>query len=149
MERARYMSLFEDLNAMSSEDIQLILDDQKDLYTSDELKLLQEELIRRNQITLEKKRSLVPNVISCVKCNGPVSSSSEACDYCGCAIDIDEIATLPWEIYNNKEQSSTENLLMAKDKFSKYGMDNVASEIEEIIESRNTDYNKSNPSTPY
>jgi len=77
-------SFTNDIKKMSIDDIELILEDQLDMYNKDEINLLKEELKRRKE--LEEAQSL-NRVIRCIKCDGENLLSDEACKYCGYKIN--------------------------------------------------------------
>lgn len=133
------MSLLDDMKNMTTEEIVLIIEDQADLYSKEELELFSNELKNRQEKELLERKSRLPNEIRCVKCGGSNSPSAEICEFCGCRIPIEEILDLPWEIYNNKEQYSTMELQTASKVFENYGQNDISFKINNYINNDDSD----------
>ncbi len=72
----------QELNNLTKDDIELILSDQKELYSEEEILIIEEthKLLIEKEI-LDKINSR-PEEISCPKCDGTNSSKSDKCQYC-------------------------------------------------------------------
>jgi ribosomal protein L40E len=88
------MSFLDETKQMTTEDIELILEDQTQLYSKEEIELLKDELSSRQKEELVEKKSMLPKEIECPKCEGINPSSNENCQFCGYKIGdaIEEIA---------------------------------------------------------
>lgn len=73
---------FEELKKLSVEDITLILQDQADLYSEEELAELKEwqQILSGNRNT--HRSNAKPLTIKCPKCDGPNHSANTRCVYC-------------------------------------------------------------------
>ena len=71
--------MFRKWNDLSLEDVDLILNDQKDLYTTQELAELRE--YRKHLVY--NKRMGQSDAIPCPKCDGPNAISNTKCEFCG------------------------------------------------------------------
>ncbi len=84
-------SFIDELQKYSADDLRLILNTQQDLYSTEELKLIEEQL--ENRIQQDKKdeenfiQEHLPNEITCPKCDGINPFENEKCCYCGHAFD--------------------------------------------------------------
>ena len=81
------MIKFSELKSLSVDDIDLILKDQKDLYSQEEiaeLKEFREYLVKQGQkAQANEKQSRRLKTIICPKCDGENDSSNTHCTYCG------------------------------------------------------------------
>lgn len=84
------MSLLDELKEMTTQDINLILCDQKDLYTEFELEIINAEMENRKINELSKKVFKLPKELKCKKCDGLISSKNSICQFCGHKINLDE-----------------------------------------------------------
>lgn len=94
--------LLSKIRELSTDEIELILKDQKDLYTEEEFKLIHLEYekrfelfnfeyekhkfdkIKRAKEELNKDVNInIPEEINCLKCDGIISSSDAVCKFCG------------------------------------------------------------------
>lgn len=85
MDTAEFLSL-------SIDDIELILKDQRDLYSDDELAFLEKRLAElyseneraykeQKKLTLEARRKHIPTIV-CPMCDGENPSTNQVCQYC-------------------------------------------------------------------
>lgn len=74
-------NLLDEIEQMPDDELELIFDEQKDLYTAEELRLIELELDRRGLYTIP------PNEIPCQKCDGINPYEYKKCKYCGAVID--------------------------------------------------------------
>lgn len=84
------MKLQDELKGLSSDDLALILKDQKDMYSSEELEEINEMLIQQKSKEDEYCKSLLPEEIVCHKCDGINSFSADVCKYCGVKLKKDD-----------------------------------------------------------
>lgn len=91
-----------------ADDLRLILNTQQDLYSPDELKLIEEQL--ENRINQDKKdeeefiKKHLPDEIPCPKCDGVNPFENEKCCYCGHTFDKSKYYNIN---YYRQEESET------------------------------------------
>jgi predicted nucleic acid-binding Zn ribbon protein len=75
----------QELNSLSIENIKLILVDQQNLYTPEEISQLQERLqyLINRQDKTEQQPKTKPKQFNCPKCGAPNKSVNTICPYCG------------------------------------------------------------------
>ena len=84
-------TFIKELQQYSADDLRLIINTQQDLYSSEELKLIEEQL--RNRVKQDKKdeedfiQQHLPNEITCPKCDGINPFENEKCCFCGHIFD--------------------------------------------------------------
>lgn len=104
--------LIEDLQHYSTEDLRLILNTQQDLYSPDELKLIEEQL--ENRINQDKKdeeefiKNHLPNEITCPKCDGVNPFENEKCCYCGHIFDKSKYYNVNYYLQEESEAAAEE-----------------------------------------
>ena len=87
------MNFFEEINDYTLEELEEIIEEQKELYTEEEfnqLKQRYEELSETQSTNIEyetEKTYLLPDEIHCEKCDAPSPSSNETCPFCGHKFD--------------------------------------------------------------
>ena len=94
-------SFINEIKDYSAEEIRLILSEQKDLYTPDEIeqlrRLLREKTIQASRPCSEETKEASPSgykpsalrTIYCQKCGGPKSGTSDICRFCGAVLRLD------------------------------------------------------------
>ncbi|MCL2082035.1 MAG: hypothetical protein FWH04_02195 [Oscillospiraceae bacterium] len=80
-----------EVKALSNDDIEIILSDQGDLYSDEEVEILSNELVRRREEAEIIRISKIPDIIKCLKCDGPISKLEKECPFCEAKIDISKI----------------------------------------------------------
>ena len=79
--------LREEAASYSDEDLELILETQKDLYEPEELALLGEELQKRQDKRQERILARLPKKIVCPKCDGMNPFENDVCQFCASPLD--------------------------------------------------------------
>lgn len=101
-------TFLKELQQYSADDLRLILNTQQDLYSPDELKLIEEQL--ENRINQDKKdeeefiKKHLPDEIPCPKCDGVNPFENEKCCYCGHTFDKSKYYNIN---YYRQEESET------------------------------------------
>lgn len=101
-------TFLKELQQYSADDLRLILNTQQDLYSPDELKLIEEQL--ENRINQDKKdeeefiKKHLPDEIPCPKCDGVNTFENEKCCYCGHTFDKSKYYNIN---YYRQEESET------------------------------------------
>ncbi len=104
-------SFIDELQQYSADDLRLILNTQQNLYSTEELNLIENQLQKR--IHQDKKdeedfiQQHLPNEITCPKCDGVNSFENEKCCYCGHVFDKRK--------YYNKDYYLQEDLEIAEE----------------------------------
>ncbi|MCL2019176.1 MAG: hypothetical protein FWG70_05380 [Oscillospiraceae bacterium] len=80
-----------EMKKMSADDIELILSDQKELFTDDEIQMLVNELPRKLEQKKIDNEKIIPDIIKCPKCDAPTPTSESKCKYCEYKLDITKI----------------------------------------------------------
>ena len=74
-----------DIEALSIQDIELILNDQRELYTEEELELLEHRLQELNGTLSAQNEEELPTVLVCPKCGVRIEDETQThCEYCMC-----------------------------------------------------------------
>lgn len=90
-----------EIEEYSSEELELIYETQKDLYTVEEMTLIKERLEIYEKAEKEKIEKMLPKEIKCHKCDGPNLFENDECIFCGAKLDKDKYYSL--EYYKNKD----------------------------------------------
>lgn len=105
-------SFVDDLKQYSADDLRLILNTQQDLYSPDELKLIEEQL--ENRIIQDKKdeeefiEKHLPDEITCPKCDGVNTFENEKCCYCGHTFDKSKYYNVNYYLQDDSESAEEE-----------------------------------------
>ena len=101
-------SFIDELKQYSADDLRLILNTQQNLYSSDELKLIETQLEKRIEQDKKDEEDFIqqhlPNEISCPKCDGVNPFENEKCCYCGHTFDKSKYYNIN---YYRQEESET------------------------------------------
>lgn len=116
------MSFTDEIKSYSTDDLELIIATQKDLYTHEEMVQLKQQLKNKRMEEIEarkaeakekEKRILInlPDTITCQKCGGPNSFDNIVCNYCGVNLDKRPFYIDPTDLEDDtqNEQLKTEN----------------------------------------
>lgn len=71
-----------ELKTYSLDDLKLIYETQKDLYTEEEMELIKKRIDFLENPPRKKKRTSI-----CPKCDGPNPYTNDVCDFCGAVLD--------------------------------------------------------------
>lgn len=105
-------SFVDDLKQYSADDLRLILNTQQDLYSPDELKLIEKQL--ENRIIQDKKdeeefiKKHLPDEITCPKCDGVNPFENEKCCYCGHIFDKSKYYNVNYYLQEESEAAAEE-----------------------------------------
>lgn len=77
----------EEIKNCPLEELELIYETQKDLYTSEEMELISEKINKIRKAEAERINEMLPSEINCPKCDGPNPFSNDVCEFCGHKID--------------------------------------------------------------
>ena len=84
-------SFADEIKQYSADDLRLILNTQQNLYSSDELKLIETQLEKRIEQDKKDEEDFIlehlPDEITCPKCDGINPFENEKCCYCGHSFD--------------------------------------------------------------
>lgn len=83
--------LLEELKSYSIDDLELIVSTQQDLYSPEEMAVINELISKKRKETEKKQeeyiKSHLPQNITCPKCDGINPFSNEHCSFCGYKLD--------------------------------------------------------------
>ena len=105
-------TFLKELQQYSADDLRLILNTQQDLYSPDELKLIEEQL--ENRINQDKKdeeefiKKHLPDEIPCPKCDGVNPFENEKCCYCGHTFDKSKYYNINYYLQEESETAAEE-----------------------------------------
>lgn len=105
-------SFTDEIKQYSADDLRLILNTQQDLYSEEELKLIEQQL--ENRIEQDKKdeenfiQQHLPNEITCPKCDGINSFENEKCCYCGHFFDKSKYFKKEYYLQDESETAAAE-----------------------------------------
>lgn len=101
-----------ELQQYSANDLKLILNTQQDLYSNEELKMIEEQLgIRIQQDKKEEEEFIkqhLPTEITCPKCDGINSFTNEKCCYCGHTFNKSKYYNINYYIQEDSEATIDE-----------------------------------------
>lgn len=102
----------DEIKDYSTEDLQLILNTQKDLYSSEELSIIESQLKEHEKQDKIKQQEFIeqhlPKEITCPKCDGVNDFSNDNCCYCGFKFDKKKYYSI--EYYTDEsEEDETDN----------------------------------------
>lgn len=104
--------LIEDLQRYSADDLRLILNTQQNLYSSDELKLIETQLEKRIEQDKKDEEDFIqqhlPDEISCPKCDGVNPFENEKCCYCGHIFDKSKYYNVNYYLQDDSEPAEEE-----------------------------------------
>ena len=104
--------LIEDLQRYSADDLRLILNTQQNLYSSDELKLIETQLEKRIEQDKKDEEDFIqqhlPDEITCPKCDGVNQFENEKCCYCGHTFDKSKYYKKEYYLQDETETAADE-----------------------------------------
>ena len=111
------MSFVDEIKQYSIDDLELIITTQKELYTTDEMELLKQQLQYRyrqreeeqeKEAAAKKARILanLPESIPCQKCGGPNTFDNIVCNYCGANLDKKPYYIDPDELHEEQDEKA-------------------------------------------
>ena len=77
----------EEMLHYSIDDLELIRDTQKDLYSQNEMDYIENRIAFLKKKEEENEISHLPDTIKCHKCDGPNDKTNENCVFCGAKLD--------------------------------------------------------------
>ena len=99
-----------ELRGYSLEALELIYETQKDLYSEEEMLLIEQRIKDFAQQEKEKIEKLLPKEIICEKCDGPNPFENDVCVFCGAKINKEKYYTLEYyETPKEQEKQYNEN----------------------------------------
>ena len=88
------MSFKDEIEKYTDDEIDIIIETQKELYSEEEISQLMQLQNKRKKIKEEARQKEIlnrlPKTIVCEKCGGPNSFSNENCEFCGYKLDKDK-----------------------------------------------------------
>lgn len=109
----------DEIKEYSADDLRLILNTQQELYTENELKLISEQIKKREELDREAEQEFIkqhlPDELTCPKCDGVNPFNNEVCCYCGFRFDKRKYYDIHY--YNQEEH---ENELQQEDDGKSY-----------------------------
>ena len=112
MENMNNEKFMNEIQQYSADDLRLILNTQQDLYSSEELKLIEEQL--ENRIKQDKKdeeffiQQHLPHEITCPKCDGVNTFENEKCCYCGHTFDKSKYYNINYYMQDDTDTAANE-----------------------------------------
>lgn len=104
--------LIEDFQRYSADDLRLILNTQQNLYSSDELKLIETQLEKRIEQDKKDEEDFIqqhlPDEITCPKCDGVNPFENEKCCYCGHTFDKSKYYKKEYYLQDETETAADE-----------------------------------------
>ena len=118
-----YEDFVKEYEEYTKEELEMIYETQKELYTEDEMRIIKQIIDRfeeeesdpikriTNHYTKEEKariEKLLPQSIMCPKCEGPNLFSNDKCDFCGADLEKEKYYTLEYyeEDYESRDGES-------------------------------------------
>lgn len=102
--------LVTEISTYSLDDLKLIYETQRDLYSEEEMKIIFKRIQDIEMAEVERKQAFItehlPNEIICPKCDGPNSFENEKCCFCGHVFDKRKFYTM--EHYESNEANKTD-----------------------------------------
>lgn len=98
--------LLEEIRPYSDDDLRLIIKTQRDLYSPDEMAIIDKELQRREEKRQQQIFANLPKEIICPKCDGINPFEKDFCQFCGSKLDKRRYYKEDWEEEIDNESSS-------------------------------------------
>ncbi len=98
-------AFLKEIQGYSIEELELIYETQKDLYSEDEMQLVKGRIEEINK--QEKIEKLLPKEILCEKCDGPNPFENDTCSYCGAKINKARYYNNPEEKMEKEDSGNT------------------------------------------
>lgn len=99
--------LIEELKPYSKEDLELIVSTQQDLYSTEEMSIIQELIQIKAKKEKEEQEEFIkehlPKEISCPKCDGINPFENEKCCYCGHSFDKRKYYQIEYYVQNSND----------------------------------------------
>ena len=76
-----------ELSSYSDDDLELIIETQKELFSTEEMQMLEQELEKRKQAKHAQIIASLPKEIICPKCDGINPFDNNTCQFCGWVLD--------------------------------------------------------------
>ena len=100
--------LKKEIEAYSDDDLELIIDTQKDLYSAEEMKVLEQEWKKREAERQARIIASLPKEIVCQKCDGVNPFENDNCQFCGYPLDKKRYYDEDW-IDSSEEYDESES----------------------------------------
>lgn len=105
------MSVKEEVKDCTVDELELILETQRELYSESEMKEIEEVLKEKEKEKAKKIIERLPKTIVCPKCDGPNRFDNDVCEFCGNELNkeiyySDEYYSSSIEEYSDKTNSS-------------------------------------------
>lgn len=97
----------EEIKNNTLEELELIYETQKDLYTYEEMEIIKNKIEYFKNKEKEKIEKLLPKEIECSKCFGPNPFKNEECTFCGAKLNKEKYYDL--EYYNKEDEEIEKN----------------------------------------
>ena len=85
MNNANYF--IKEIQEYTIDELELIYETQKELYSENEMQLIEQRMKDLEQKEKERIEKLLPKEIICEKCDGPNSFENDTCVFCGARIN--------------------------------------------------------------
>ena len=95
-----------EIDGYSIEELELIYETQKDLYTEEEMSLIKKHLEQCKKTEKEKLEKMLPKEINCSKCDGPNAFENNNCVFCGAKLNKNKYYTLDYYDKNGGKENS-------------------------------------------
>lgn len=90
-----------EIEQYSVDELELIYETQKDLYTDEEMSLIKKQLELHEKLEKEKIEKMLPKEIICSKCEGPNPFENDVCAFCNAKLDKEKYYSL--EYYESQD----------------------------------------------
>ncbi len=100
-------NILNEINEYSILDLKLIINTQRDLYTAEEMAVIEERLAFLEQEERKEIEKLFPKEIVCEKCDAANPFSNEVCEFCGHKFNKEKYYDP--EYYENQDDSDEDS----------------------------------------
>lgn len=98
-----------ELSSYSDDDLELIIETQKELFSTEEMQMLEQELEKRKQAKQAQIIASLPKEIICPKCDGINPFDNNTCQFCGWVLDKKEYYGEDWNLPEENIDESAES----------------------------------------
>ena len=102
-------SFLEEISDYSLDDLKLIFETQKDLYSSEEMELIRCRIQKLEEREAKQKQAFImknlPKEILCPKCDGINSFKNDHCCYCDYVFDKKKYYSIEYYLNDNAEET--------------------------------------------
>ena len=104
-------AFLKEIDEYSIDDLELIFDTQKDLYSQEEMDIIHKRIEFLKQEEFNKLLKNLPKEVNCEKCDGPNHFENDKCVFCGQILDKAKYYDIEYYKTSNEDEDFEEDLV--------------------------------------